>query len=63
MILISLIVLASGCAQTTSGDYCDLSNPMYFDSKDVVVFLEQHDQQLLREIVIHNESYTALCST
>jgi len=50
-----------GCAQTTSGDYCDVASPLYFEDEGVVTSLSQKDPKLLREIVIHNETWAALC--
>jgi hypothetical protein len=61
MILTLLIGLTSGCAQTTSGDYCDIASPILFADKDVVKYLSQNDTILLREIVIHNETQAKLC--
>jgi hypothetical protein len=61
MILTLLIGLTSGCVQKTSGDYCDIASPLYFADQDVVKYLSQHDTMLLREIVISNETWNALC--
>lgn len=60
MILILSTVLASGCAKT-SGSYCDIASPLYFDSDEVVTFLAENDDKLLREIVIANEQWAELC--
>lgn len=61
MILILWIALASGCAKTTTGDYCDIASPLYFGSDEVVTFLAENDVSLLREIVIANEQWVKLC--
>jgi len=58
---ILLTVLVTGCAKTTTGNYCDIASPLYFDSDEVVTFLAENDVMLLREIVIANEQWTALC--
>jgi len=52
----------NGCAQTTSGDYCDIASPLYFENQDVVEYLSQKDATLLREIVIANETWAELCA-
>ena len=56
----SQAALVSGCAKTT-GNYCDISTPLYFVREKVVKYLLQHDTILLREIVIHNETQKAIC--
>ena len=62
MTLILLTGLAAGCAQTTtSGDYCDIASPLYFESQEVVNYLLHNDSILLREIVIANETWAKLC--
>ena len=61
MILTLLIGLTSGCVQKTSGDYCDIASPLYFENEDVVKYLLQNDTILLREIVVHNETQERLC--
>ena len=61
MILTLLIGVTGGCAQKTSGNYCDIASPLYFENQDVVKFLSQNDTILLREIVIHNETQAKLC--
>lgn len=60
-ILILCGALTSGCAQTTSGNYCDIASPLYFESEEVVKYLSHNDSILLREIVIHNETQRKLC--
>jgi len=34
---------------------------MYFDKSSVVQYLSVHDEQLLKEIIIHNEKHRAIC--
>lgn len=48
------LALASGCAAPI-GDFCDVSQPMYFDRIDVVEWLNENDPALLRRVVTHNE--------
>ena len=55
-----LVLLLAGCAQT-SGNYCDIASPLYFDSNEVVDYLSQKDENLLRDVVIHNETWQELC--
>jgi len=62
MTLILLTGLTSGCAQTTTGDYCDIATPLYFENDDVVTWLSENDNTLLREIVIANETWAELCA-
>jgi hypothetical protein len=59
MTLCALAVL-SGCVTASSGDFCDIARPIYFDSENVVNWLSEHDSALLRDIVAHNEK-TTLC--
>lgn len=61
MTLILLTGLAAGCAQTTTGDYCDIASPLYFEDASVVTWLSENDNTLLREIVIANETWAELC--
>lgn len=50
-----VVVLASGCA---TGSFCSVAKPIYFDSVDQV---ESTDVQVLRQIVIHNDTYESVC--
>ena len=61
LIPISLIALTSGCGTTTS-NYCDIAAPLYFDPGDTIDYLSQNDEQLLRDIVVNNETWEGLCS-
>jgi len=56
------IGLASGCVATTTGNYCDIAGPMYFDDNDTVAWLSENDDKLLAEIVINNETWAELCT-
>jgi hypothetical protein len=47
--------LLSGCAKTPSGDFCDIARTIYFDGEIVVDWLLDNDEQLLRNVVAHNE--------
>lgn len=51
--------LLFGCA-APSGDFCDIARPMYIGGHDVVDWLAEHDEPLLRAVVAHNEK-TAKC--
>jgi hypothetical protein len=53
------VVLLSGCV-SPSGDFCDVSRPIYIDSEAVVDWLVENDEALLRDVVSHNEM-TAKC--
>lgn len=59
---IFLIGLVSGCVKTTSGDYCDIARPLYFDDTDTVTWLQENDDKLLAEIVVNNETWAELCT-
>lgn len=53
--LILLTVLASGCAKKIDGDFCDIAQPMYFDTAATINWLSNNDIGLLRDIVAYNE--------
>ena len=61
--LITLCALAglAGCAANNGGNYCDIASPIYFDTDETVIFLSQNDNTLLRDIIINNETFVALC--
>lgn len=61
VILILSIVLLTGCAARINGDYCDIAQPMYFESADTINWLADNDRPLLTRIVTHNEVTAALC--
>jgi hypothetical protein len=57
-----LSALVAGCGTTISGDsYCDLSRSIMFGQQSVIDDLAVSDPQLLRQIVIHNETRQAIC--
>lgn len=48
--------LLSGCVATSpSGDFCDIARPIYLNSEEVVDWLLENDEALLRDLVSHNE--------
>ena len=48
--------LLSGCVATSpSGDFCEIARPIYFNSEEVVDWLLENDETLLRDLVSHNE--------
>jgi hypothetical protein len=49
-----------GCAVTT-GNYCDIAQPLYFNQDSSVQMLIEQDRELLRNIVTHNEQWQELC--
>jgi hypothetical protein len=42
-------------ATSPSGDFCDIARPIYFNSEEVVDWLLENDEALLRDLVSHNE--------
>jgi hypothetical protein len=60
--LILLIALATGCAKTIDGDYCDIARPVLFDSMATVEWLADRDPAILRRIIAHNETHAAFCA-
>jgi len=61
MIMMLLVLLVSGCAQTVSDSYCDLSQTFWLKDSSVIDQLSLSDPDLLREIVKHNKTYSAVC--
>jgi hypothetical protein len=59
--MLCLSALVAGCAATNGGSYCDIASPLYFDTDETVIWLSQHDRPLLRDIIIGNETWAALC--
>ena len=53
--------LLAGCAATSGGSYCDIASPIYFDTDETVIWLSRNDSTLLRDIIIGNETWAALC--
>lgn len=64
----SAAVLLAGCAEgpkTTPkpvGEYCLISEPLYFADDSIVVWLSEHDPSLLEGITVHNEQVERVCS-
>lgn len=52
---LSSLVLVAGCAASTS-EFCAIARPIYIGGNDVVDWLAENDEILLRDIVIHNET-------
>ena len=61
--LILLIAPLGGCAIGTTNSYCDIASPLYFDDSQSVIWLSENDNDLLRDIIIANETWAALCKT
>lgn len=61
MILGSVSLLISGCAKITSDSYCDVAFPMYFEDQETIRSLEEHDYELMVDVLVHNETYEKLC--
>ena len=53
--------LLSSCAQTPTGNYCDLAGPLWLGSTQTIDTLMQEDRDLLVGIVIHNETWADAC--
>jgi len=58
MMAICAIGLLSGCVAVPSNSYCDIARPIYFSGEEVV---ESIDEDLLRDIITHNETWEAIC--
>jgi hypothetical protein len=56
------LALSAGCV-TTTNSYCDIASPLYFDDSRTVIWLSEHDDKLLAEIIIANETWASLCSS
>ena len=52
-------VLVSTCVGTSN--YCELTEPLQFGGEATIVWLGANDPQLLEDIVVHNETGSALC--
>ena len=53
--------LVSSCAQTPTGNYCDLASPLWLGSTQTIDSLMQSDRDLLVGIVVHNETWADNC--
>ena len=54
-------MLISGCAKITNDSYCDVAYPMYFEDDHTIDVLEEHDRELMIDVLVHNETYEKLC--
>lgn len=54
ILTLSSVVLLSGCA-VSNGNYIDIAKPILMGSMETVDWLADNDEQLLRQIVSHNE--------
>ncbi len=61
MMIGSVSLLTSGCAKITSNNYCDVAFPMYFADRAALRSLEEHDYELMKDVLVHNETYEKLC--
>ena len=61
MMTLCALALLAGCAASNGGSYCDIASPIYFDSDSTVIWLSDNDSTLLRDIIISNETWAALC--
>lgn len=56
-----LVVPLAGCGAITSGSYCDVAEPIYFESDEVVDSVMGVSRDLVQDVVTHNEIYSRLC--
>jgi hypothetical protein len=61
MMIGSVSLLISGCAKITSDSYCDVAFPLYFEDQEAIRSLEEHDYELMVDVLVHNETYEKLC--
>lgn len=59
--MLCVSALLAGCTASSGGSYCDIASPIYFDTDNTVIWLSQNDSTLLRDIIIGNETWAALC--
>lgn len=62
MTLILLIALLAGCAKTIDGNYCDIADPVYFNTQETIDWLAENDPRFLRDTITNNEIYDRLCN-
>jgi hypothetical protein len=60
MILVLPIGLLSGCANPAT-EYCLITDYIPFGSQETVTHLMEHDKELVRGVVKHNEVRQRLC--
>lgn len=58
MMLLSVIALAIGCAGKAGGSYCDIAQPIWWESN---AELDATPDGIVRQVVTHNETWRALC--
>lgn len=55
----------SGCVTVQKMDvrsnYCELTNPLYFDNKGTVDWLLANDKGFLESVVAHNNAHDRIC--
>ena len=56
-----IIGVLSGCAKISGDTYCDIASPMYFDNENVISYLSENDSELLKDVLIHNETHLKVC--
>jgi hypothetical protein len=57
------VALLAGCAPRMGTDtYCAITSPIYFGSDQTVDYLIGNDRQLLRDIIVHNETIEGFCT-
>lgn len=52
--------LVAGCGVQVT-EYCVLTEPILFGSEKTVDWLAANDEQMLTDIIVHNERMAALC--
>ena len=61
MMIVWASLLISGCAQIKSDSYCDVAFPLYFKDQEAIRSLEEHDYELMVDVLVHNETYEKIC--
>ncbi|MFA5662414.1 hypothetical protein [Castellaniella sp.] len=56
--MLCVTALIAGCAAIPAGSYCDLANPIWWQSVDE---LDATPDGIVRQVVRHNERYEAVC--
>ena len=56
-----IIALLSGCATISGDTYCDIAAPLYFENENTVKFLIEQDEDLFKDILVHNETHQKVC--
>ena len=60
IVTLSSVALLSGCGVQVT-EYCVLTEPILFGSQETVEWLADNDEQMLTDIIVHNERMAALC--